>query len=96
MKSLIGILLAFAVSTSAAEAVSVKCGPHDAIVAKLKGKHKEKQAAIGITSRGGLLEIFQSPTGNFTILITSTGGISCIVESGHSLEVVTIPAGEPA
>jgi hypothetical protein len=54
----------------------------------------ETRRATGITGNT-LLEVWVSPEGTWTIIATSTGGISCVVASGHDYDETDIPEGDP-
>ena len=59
------------------------CASHSELTALLE-KHGESQVAAGLTSGGGLLEVFATEDGStFTIVITTPHGTSCVVESGR-------------
>lgn len=74
--------------TFVAEAWSAECGKHDKVVAFLSSKYKEQRTSMGIVSNRGVMEFFVSDsTGTWTILLTNTQGISCIVASGENYEL---------
>ena len=59
------------------------CGPRKAILDQLKNRFKESQIGIGLTSDGNVVEVFASAEGNWTIIVTSPTGSTCVVESGE-------------
>ena len=71
-----------------------RCGAHDDIRAALSDRYEEKQSAIGMIGDHSLVEIYVSPSGTWTILMTRPNGSSCIMAAGHSWEQVPILLGE--
>lgn len=73
------------------------CAPHDDMVRHLAGRYSEKPVAIGVTSRGHLLEMLASPDGRtWSVLVTNPGGLACLVLEGIGFERVTVPIGDPS
>lgn len=58
------------------------CEPHDAIVAYLTAAGEYK-AAQGVTKDNDLMEVFVSPSGTWSILITEPGGDTCFYRVGN-------------
>ena len=86
MKNLAAVVLALSAFPAAAQP---KCGPHDAIVARLADGYGETRQAIGITSGGGLLELFASATtSTWTITITAPSGVTCVIAVGAAFDTV--------
>ena len=98
VKSIIGSmvlagLVIFAVSTADAQQL---CGPRDAAIAQLAGKHDERVVGRGIVDGGRqMIEIFQSETGTWTVMVTDTKGNSCLVANGQSWTATPLKVGEP-
>ncbi|MHA6347224.1 hypothetical protein [Roseivivax sp. CAU 1761] len=88
----LGLLLA---GTAAAQSV---CAPRGALAHSLGKHYGERPAAHGLESPHRLMEIFAAPlTGTYTVLLTRSDGISCIVASGQHWQVLTPPrSGESA
>lgn len=79
---------------SAANAAEQPCGDRLKIMDHLAKKYKEVPRAIALTGAGTVMEIFLSPSGSWTTLITTPQGETCIVASGESWEDIAIkPAG---
>ncbi len=54
------------------------------IVTQLAGKYKEVPVAIGVNSKGHLVEVLSSEHGRtWTIIVTSPAGMSCVVSVGE-------------
>ncbi len=67
------------------------CGQHADIVKQLVQKHKEQQSSAGIAANGSLVEVFASKKGNWTIIFTKPGGITCLMAVGENWEVIEEP-----
>ena len=51
----------------------------------LKRNRNESQERIALISERTLLELFVSPSGTWTVLTTTTTGLSCLTRSGAGL-----------
>lgn len=87
--------IAFALVTAAAmaagpAAAQVVCGDRKTVSEKLSDDHREVTQGQGLTHDGRLVELFASPDGTWTIVITmpsqSSGGDlkTCLVAHGES------------
>ena len=79
-------VLAYAGSAAAAS----RCAPHDDIVKVLNKKYQESRHALAVISATAVMEIFLSPEGTWTMLVTNTQGISCITASGEAWQDVKV------
>ncbi len=77
------LLLGWTTFPPAAQAQAV-CGEHSDVVSKLKKGHSEDPVSIGLASNGAVIEVFASPSGTFTIVMTLPNGISCLMTAGES------------
>lgn len=66
------------------------CTTHKKMVEALGSKYGESLKASGITNRGQMIEVFASPTGSWTIVL-SNAMRSCIVEAGQNWRQVDPP-----
>ena len=89
ISKLIVCAIVFALATSSAMAQTL-CGNHDDLVTKLTNEFSETRVGIGLSDNGRVFELFASPNGTWTILVTPPKGLSCLVETGQSWE--SIPA----
>lgn len=72
------------------------CGDHEKVISHLDEKFGETRTNMGMSSNGGVLEVFSSEkTGTWTVLITSPGGPTCLVAAGKNWETLQTP-GDPA
>lgn len=93
MKATIGRRLAISAAAAvaaagllatAASAAAAPCGPREMIAKELAGTFKETRTALGLLASGEVLEIFVSPSGTWTALISQPSGWACIVASGEA------------
>ena len=66
------------------------CGAHDAIANSLTNKYKEARRIMGVVNAKAVMEIFMSPQGTWTVLVTDTTGTSCIIATGQDWQEVPI------
>ena len=95
MPRALAIFIALAgISLGRAAHAGPPCADRDTIVAKLRTDYSETAGSRGLTTGGGVIEIFSSPQGSWTILLTmpGVGGslVTCLVAHGESWE--TLPA----
>ena len=69
---------------------ALPCGNHDKIVNVLADKYKEARRVMGVVNAKTVMEIFMSPQGTWTILITDTSGKACITASGEEWQDVPV------
>jgi len=72
-----------AITVPLAEA-QVACGQRDLIINALGGKYKESRQALGLVGKDGqgIIELFVSDKGTWTMLMTTAKGNTCIVATG--------------
>ena len=72
------------------------CMDHDMMVKSLAtGRYQERLAAVALTVKGNVMEIFVGESGTFTITITGQDGVSCFAMSGTDLEFIEVLKGAP-
>ena len=92
------VSLSFVAAFAAVSLVSVAgpakaappCGNHEKIVDFLGNKYKESRRIMGVVNSTAVMEIFMSPQGTWTMVITDTSGISCITASGEEWQDVPV------
>lgn len=82
---LVSGLALFAASPATAQAV---CGPHGDVVKKLEGDFKEARAGLGLAGNGGLVELFVSEEGGWSVLVTRPDGMTCMIAAGDNWEIM--------
>ncbi len=85
MYKLISIAIgAVLLTASAAAAQIMQCDDRDKVVSKLAKKYQETPIAMGVTGKGGLVEVLADhKSGTWTIIVTTPTGLSCLVASGE-------------
>ena len=63
--------------------VITSCGDREVVISSLKKDYKEVQDSLGISNGGGLIEVFVSPQGSFSITVTNPSQITCIISAGE-------------
>ncbi len=63
------------------------CKPVGTMKSTLENKFSEVRAATGIVNHNHVMELWASKTGSWSVLITNTNGITCMIASGQSLAV---------
>lgn len=84
------VLLAIMITASMfpSPAQSQICATHENIAAGLKQNFGEEVQAIGITRVGALIEIYTSPHGTWTVVLTIPNGPSCLIADGADFQIV--------
>ncbi len=78
-----------AIITSADAAI---CMHHENLVSFLSGRHDELPRALGLVADRGLMEVYVSPAGTWTIVMTTPTGVACIIAAGDTWEEQQIHA----
>lgn len=100
-KALPAIMPAFVLAAGAAlvphQAAAATCMSHKALVSYLTERFEESPRAIGLVASRNVMEVFASDKGTWTIVMTSTRGVACIVAAGDTWEDidVVLNAGAP-
>lgn len=93
--TLFGLILLLSVSLPMpASAQGPQCAPREALLKSLKKNYNEAPSHRGVTRTGSLLEVFVSPTGSWTILVTIPGGPTCLVSSGDGWHDIPLQMSE--
>jgi hypothetical protein len=78
------------ISTAGLAVAAPQCGDHDKIVDVLGHKYKETRRVMGVVNAKSVMEMFMSPQGTWTMVITDTSGISCITAAGEEWQDVPV------
>ena len=74
-------------SSTQVQAAGMACGDRTSLLKTLSDKYKEVPRALGLSSSGkAMFEVYTSKKGTWTILMTTTTGVTCIMAAGHSWE----------
>ncbi len=65
-------------------AAQAACSPRTDVLGHLAKKYGEAPVAIGVTNKGGLVEVLTTGDGNtWTIIVSMPNGTSCMVAAGE-------------
>ena len=80
------LALTLLVAVKSPAAAQSACASH-AEVTLLGSVHSEAQVSIGLMRNGGVVEVFSTGDGaSWTMVMTTTDGVSCVVASGEAWE----------
>ena len=65
------------------------CGQRDEIVSRLKSGYQEYNSARGISTNGGLVELYTSEKGTWTLMLSQPNGVSCLIGTGENWQTLT-------
>ena len=68
------------------------CAPRDSIVEILGKRFSEQRQAVGLASKTGLVELYVSKRGTWSMVRTNVEGVSCVIASGHAWEQAPLAA----
>lgn len=88
---LAAVTLAAASMTTVAGAAP-SCASRTDFIAFLKDNFDEVEVDRGLSNRGHLVEVFVSPAGTWTILLSRPDGLSCMVDAGEAWATAADPA----
>ena len=75
----------------------VPCGERTAIMSHLEDGYSEKPIAMGLDAQGRVLEVLAAPSGTWTMLVSTPGGLTCLIASGVAWEELQLKSGvEPS
>ncbi len=90
-------LAAFSLTAAPAEAGRAVCKDRTEIIKILGNKFNETQRSFGLQGDRRVLELYASPNGTWTAILTMPGGKACVVASGEAwTQLPEGPVGEPA
>ena len=72
----------------------VACGERAQVLEHFERRHREQPRAIGILDSGEVLEVLASENGSWTLIVTTTSGIACVIGAGQAWEFIA-PAASP-
>ncbi|MDJ0685812.1 MAG: hypothetical protein QNJ84_14025 [Alphaproteobacteria bacterium] len=84
----IGLLAGAALLMSSPSTAQSICGPHEDIIKKLETTYKETEAGVGLATGGGVVQLYVSEGGSWTVLVTRPNGVTCLVAGGQNWEIV--------
>ncbi|MBM3510297.1 MAG: hypothetical protein FJX61_09205 [Alphaproteobacteria bacterium] len=89
VKALAGVAAAAALATAADPAAAQSlCEQREAFLMRLAQTQAEAPIAIGLSATGSVIEVLASRDGNFTILVTTPSGTTCLVAHGEGWHAI--------
>ena len=67
------------------------CGTHKNISDNLRKSYTEAPVSMGVTVGGGVIEVFASKEGTWTLVITQPNGMSGLIAAGQDWENLPKP-----
>jgi hypothetical protein len=87
LKSLsFAIAMLFLSNIAAGADTALQCNWRSDLVKILNSKYSEQLSGFGVSGQKNLVEVFVSESGSWTILMSNTTGLSCIIATGQSWE----------
>ncbi len=81
---LISLLAASFFMVSAQQVNAAVCSKRDKFTSFLAKKYKEVPKAMGLVSNSGMMEVYVSEQGTWSILMTAPNGITCLIAAGNN------------
>lgn len=82
--ALFALLATGAAAPAASAQEDLMCAPRDEVAHQLGVQFSETPVSRGVTGDGMLLELFASPQGTWTAVLSDAAGISCLVSGGEA------------
>lgn len=82
------LLATAAVAIPAFAQGELMCAPREEVVKQLGAQFSESPVSRGVTGDGMLLEVFASPQGTWTAVLSEPTGVSCLVSGGESWQSI--------
>ena len=77
-------------STAGVASPFAPCGSHEVLAKSLTTRFKEARRIMGVVNAKSVMEIFMSPQGTWTVVVTDTNGTACIIAAGQDWQEVPI------
>ncbi len=85
-----GLVIASALFSPAGAQQTV-CGDRNEIVSRLEQGYQEQTTGVGLSATGGLVELYTSEKGTWTLMLTQPNGVTCLIAAGDNWEHVDSP-----
>jgi len=70
------------------------CGPREKVTQELTKRYGEVPQVMGLNN-SGVMEVWASESGGWTVTITRPDGVMCVLGAGHAFERMPPAYGEP-
>ena len=90
MIALLGVSFTALLAAPASSAENI-CGKRDEIVSRLESGYQEFNSAMGMSTNGGLVELYTSEKGTWTLMLSQPNGVSCLIAAGENWESFKLP-----
>lgn len=67
------------------------CAARTHVTEQLRDMFRERKAGSGLADSGLLFELYVGPSGSWTLVATTPGGVSCLIGSGEAWEPLPAP-----
>lgn len=84
--AMVGAAIPALVAAAPAANAEQVCGKRAEIVSRLENGYQEFNSAMGMSTNGGLVELFTSEKGTWTLMLTHPDGVSCLIAAGENWE----------
>jgi hypothetical protein len=89
-------LVASAVIVGPSQAAAAMCGTHDSVKKLLVDRYEESSRGLGLVSDQGIVELYTSDKGTWSILMTTSEGRTCVIAAGHTWQEFEVALDEPS
>jgi hypothetical protein len=90
-------MCSFALSATVfAQTPQQQCAPRGEVVKVLNAKYQESQRALGLINEKAMMEVYISPAGTWTMVVTNEAGIACVLAAGEAWDEMPAKAIGPA
>ena len=91
------LLIAVMLFVSTSVSAQTNCAPRSVVVERLLTGYGEQPRTIALGANNTIVEQFANEeTGSWTIIVTNTAGITCLVAAGEAWQLIDPePTGEP-
>lgn len=90
------LIAAVGLAAAAPQASAAVCGTHAGMTKFLADRYEESTRGLGLVSDRGVVELFISQKGTWSILITGVEGRTCILAAGHTWKELEVALEGPA
>ena len=90
----LALSLALLSESAFGETVDVGCKPRSEMVAFLKDTYGESLVSIGRLQSKGVMEVYASKSGTFSVIVTMPDSLTCLAAAGDAYQELKIKGKE--